>query len=696
MTKITLLSALTALLILPSIASAESTADFDATTNATWLRVLTLAKISDGESSREQQTMMINITALPEGGAKSRAVRSLANPTEYYFQPSPFKTLVIGQNNVSIVAADYNRAVKVQFDSDAIEYDALTINGVDQLATTPAEGTQGQVDSQTISESTDIFDTTTNATWVRSATLVLNSQGPAVSSLEQTLVMDVTYIPAGGANYRVYKTLDGGGGDFGAAQALALDENTITVPAVSYNRSVKIQFDNVGVEFDALSINGDAQTTLPAEGTQGVGDPISDFPNVIPANFDGSWYAATMATLDDGAASQAEQTAVINVTYIPEGGATWRSNSTNAAGNFIAANEGPLAVGPNTITVAAVDFDRKVNVQFSSNAIEFDALTLNNENPLIGEGTPGVGQSISESTDIFAATGASAQGDGWWSVTTMTTTGAGAPGQDAQTLEINVTYIPAGGAQMRGWSQGENGGGTFYDGQQLTFGINTIIVPATVGWADPEQGRATKIQFSSDAIEFDVLTFNGVNQLSVDDSGDTVTIANSNLFNAGPDATWVAVLTTAVSQDGASSRSQQTVVLNVTYLPGGANYRVVKTVADGTWDTGDSQLLGLGANTITVNSVGFDRSVKIEFSSDAVEYDALSVNDAARVIGADAVAVPSVSINGSTLTWTQADGTTLQFSDDLESWTSLPSAASPYSPSTTPDRFYRTISEEAE
>ncbi len=72
MTKITLLSALTALLILPSIASAASTADFDTTTNATWLRVFTLAKMSDGESSHGQQTMMMNITALPEGGAKSR------------------------------------------------------------------------------------------------------------------------------------------------------------------------------------------------------------------------------------------------------------------------------------------------------------------------------------------------------------------------------------------------------------------------------------------------------------------------------------------------------------------------------------------------------------------------------------------------------------------------------------------------
>jgi hypothetical protein len=135
--------------------------------------------------------------------------------------------------------------------------------------------------------------------------------------------------------------------------------------------------------------------------------------------------------------------------------------------------------------------------------------------------------------------------------------------------------------------------------------------------------------------------------------------------------------------------------MNITTLPaGGANYRVVKTVSNGTWYAADSQALGLGPNTITVNSVAFDRNVKIQFSSDAVEYNALSVNGTDRVIGADEVVVPSVSIDGNTLSWTQTDGTTLQFSDDLESWTSLPSATSPYSPSTTPDRFYRTISEE--
>ena len=281
----------------------------------------------------------------------------------------------------------------------------------------------------------------------------------------------------------------------------------------------------------------------------------------------------------DGAASQGEQTAVINVTYIPEGGASWRSNSTNAGGNYNAANEGPLALGPNTITVAAVAFDRTVKIQFSSDAIEFDALTFNGENPLVttpGTGTQGIGQSISESTAIFVATGNSAQTQGWMSVTTMTTTGGEAPSQGAQTLEMNVTYIPGGGAQMRSYNTNEISGGTFSAAQALTLGVNTITVPATVGWANPSQGRATKIQFSSADVEFDALTFNGVNQLSpavgTPDVGDPIS-DYQNIF-APANATvvaqgWVSVATLTTTADGAASQGEQTVVINVTYIPRG-------------------------------------------------------------------------------------------------------------------------------
>ncbi len=304
------------------------------------------------------------------------------------------------------------------------------------------------------------------------------------------------------------------------------------------------------------------------------------------------------------------------------------------------------------------------------------------------EGTNGVGEPVSDYANIFEPAKAKVGAQGWVGAATLTTAADGAASQGVQTVVINVTYIPSGGVNYRINRTVANGNYNSDSPVALVLGENTITVDAV------DYDRTVKLQLSSDAFEFDALTINGEDML--DDSGDKITIANSNLFNAGPDGTWVAVLTTAVSQDGASSQNEQTVVLNITTLPaGGANYRVVETVSNGTWYEGDSQPLGLGANTITVNSVAFDRNVKIQFSSDAIEYNALSVNGAARTIGATVTEAPSVNISGTTLTWDDtAAGTTLQFSDDLESWTSHPSATSPYSPSTTPDRFYRTISEE--
>ena len=668
--------------------SLSASDNFDAGPNATWQAILPLTTVADGVASQGIQTAVINVTYIPQGGANYRVYKTNSSGGDYFAPPT---ALVLGENSISVPAVAFDRAVKLQFSNDAVEFDALTVNGEDMVNdAAPAEGTQGL--GQSISESSNIFDTTSNSTWVRVATLTTLADGVGVSGLEQSLVMNVTYIPEGGANYRVYKTLSGGGNDFGSTQALELGENTITVPAVSFNRAVKIQFDNVDIEFDALTFNGEDQLSVLAEGTQGIGQPFSDFPSIFSANYNGSWYVATMTTPDDGAASQAEQTLVVNVTYIPEGGATFRSNRTNAGGSYVSGSTENLTLGENTLTVSAVAFDRNVKAQFSSDAVEFDALTINGQDMLGAEGTQGIGDPISDYTNIFVPANATVQAQGWVSVATLTTAADGAASLGEQTVVINITYIPNGGVNYRINRTVANGNYNSDSAVALVLGENTITTPA-VTFDGEIQDRIVKLQFSSDAFEFDALTINGEDML--DDSGDKVTIANSNLFSAGPNATWVAVLTTAVSQDGASSQDEQTVVMNISTLPGaGANYRVVKTVSNGTWYVGNSQALSLGPNTITVNSVAFDRSVKIQFSSDAVEYNALSVNGVARVIGATVTEAPSVSIDGTTLSWTETDGTTLQFSDDLESWTSLPSATSPYSPSTTPDRFYRTISEE--
>ena len=78
----------------------------------------------------------------------------------------------------------------------------------------------------------------------------------AASQGAQTFTMNVTSLPAGGANFRVYKTTANGSDFFGSPVALTLGANSITVSAVTFDRAVKFQFSSGDVEFDALSLNG--------------------------------------------------------------------------------------------------------------------------------------------------------------------------------------------------------------------------------------------------------------------------------------------------------------------------------------------------------------------------------------------------------------------------------------------------------
>ena len=712
--------------------SLSASENFDAGPDATWQAVLPLTAVTDGAASQGEQTAVINVTYIPENGANYRVYQTTtsggggggAGDGSGGGGGVPTTDLVLGENTITVSTATSDRTVDVQFSNDAVEFDALTVNGEDMLAgpLSPGEGTQGI--GQSISESSsDIFGTpgasAITAGWVRVTTLTTTADGVAVSGLEQKLVMNVTYMPAGGAKYRIYKTVSGGAGNMGGALDLEYGANTITVPAVSFNRAVKIQFDNVDVEFDALSINNVDQLTstpgVPAEGTPGQenSQSISESTDIFVATNSSAqasgWVTVTtMTTTGGGAASQGAQTLVMNVTYIPEGGAqmrTYNSNESQTGATFSTPPQ-DLTLGPNTITVPAdvwanPDQGRATKVQFTSDAIEFDALTFNDVDqlaPTAAEGTQGNGDPLSQYANIIVPANAAVQAEGWVSIATMTTPDDGAASQVEQIAVINVTYIPEGGAAWR--SNSTNAGGNYNSANEgpLSLGPNTITVPAAA------HDRTVKIQFSSNAIEFDALTFNGVNPLAIDDSGPKVTIANSNLFNSVSNETWVTALTTAVRQDGASSHSEQSVELYITSLPtGGAMYRVYRTInadADGDFETtGD---LYLGENTITVSALGstlFDRAVKIQFNSEAIEFNALSINGVARVIGANVTEAPSLSIDSTTLTWTRTDGTTLQFSKNLESWTSLPTATSPYTPTMNninSDGFYRMISDEGE
>ena len=229
--------------------------DFIDGPNTTWPHVLVATTIADGAVSQESQTFSMNVTTLPTDGANFRVYKTTANGNDYFGNPI---TLTLGLNSFTVPAVAFDRAVKFQFSSGDVEFGALSLNGEDSdcvIALPPS-------DLSLISDCGDFSSGPDAWPYVLVATTIAEGE---VSQGDQTYTMNVTSLPADGANFRVYKTTANGNDFFGNPIALTLGENTITVDAVTFDRAVKFQFSSGDVEFDALSLNGndsDCVTTI--------------------------------------------------------------------------------------------------------------------------------------------------------------------------------------------------------------------------------------------------------------------------------------------------------------------------------------------------------------------------------------------------------------------------------------------------
>ena len=198
---------------------------------------------------------------------------------------------------------------------------------------------------------------------------------------------------------------------------------------------------------------------------------------------------------------------------------------------------------------------------------------------------------------------------------------------DVQTLDINVVSMPE-GASYRVAKTVANGNWFFGDAVPLELGENAVSVSAV------EFDRTVKFQFSSGDIEFDALAVNG-DVLTCAGDLDGVAMETCAGVDDGPNATWPHVVT-ATTPDDPNSADAQSMGIFVTALPpGGANYRVVKTVANGNWFQGNAVPLSLGVNDVTVSAVSFARSVKFQFSSGLIEFTELLVNGGAIACAED-------------------------------------------------------------
>ena len=101
---------------------------------------------------------------------------------------------------------------------------------------------------------------------------------------------------------------------------MTLGSNSISVPSVGFDRTVKFQFSSGDVEFSALSVNGVDAGCIVTEDIDDSSVSITDCGDFEEGN--PAWaHILTATTATDGASSQEAQTFTMNVTSLPEGGA---------------------------------------------------------------------------------------------------------------------------------------------------------------------------------------------------------------------------------------------------------------------------------------------------------------------------------------------------------------------------------------
>ena len=98
----------------------------------------------------------------------------------------------------------------------------------------------------------NLFSASPNASWPNVISLTETTDGTS-SQLEQILMINVTELPVGGANYRILRNGPNGNWIF-TPGPLTLGLNVITAPPDTFNRAVRVQFSNGTVKFNTLSV----------------------------------------------------------------------------------------------------------------------------------------------------------------------------------------------------------------------------------------------------------------------------------------------------------------------------------------------------------------------------------------------------------------------------------------------------------
>ncbi len=233
--------------------SIESSGLFTTGSNANYPYVIAGCFLNDGNSG-EEQTLQINITNLPEG-ASYRVFKTTASGQDFISNP---QALDSGINNIIVSAISVARTVKFQFSSGVIEFDSLIVNG-EVLYDSSNGGGNGDGDGDCVGSS-NLFSSGNNANFPFVYAPCSSGNPNYDCSAQQSVTINITSMPEGGAKYRKGKTLANGNWAFfpsgGEGYDLSLGENILTIGAATFDRSVRFQFSSADICYDSFSING--------------------------------------------------------------------------------------------------------------------------------------------------------------------------------------------------------------------------------------------------------------------------------------------------------------------------------------------------------------------------------------------------------------------------------------------------------
>ena len=231
--------------------------------------VYEMALEDDGVSSQEAQTMVLNVTALPENGAKYSVFKTVANGQE---NAGAQVVLVTGENIITASAVDFNRIVKFRLTED-IAIDRLSVNGTYLVGSAPAGPPTGSVYPG------NDFALSSNGSWPYIYTATNASEGASSQSSYQFLIV-VTELPEAGANYTINKTTANGNWYTSDPIALNLGVNRFTVPAVDFDRTIKFRLSSTSVAYEYFGVNQlDVYSTTLDSDSDGVDDWSDYGPN---------------------------------------------------------------------------------------------------------------------------------------------------------------------------------------------------------------------------------------------------------------------------------------------------------------------------------------------------------------------------------------------------------------------------------